>query len=221
VDVKLRAAGAKWALAFLIALIAAMANAAAAQKTPIKPSSSLSPPGCASGDCGLRSSSAYPGLVIGVLQHVYDDNEMRKLYRWGKSTNVWRDFDDDLDDFLARNRVLRISVGKARRPVIVIISKAEYEGAPTLPGDLLRYVPLRAHHDAEGRKAPSRFSALSGCVAILCREVDSSCFKNYEEGFFNKSTGAEIDERTEITIPSGKAVDPMTALPVKAAKSAL
>ena len=211
----------RWMLALLLVLVPAIFNLSAAQQRPTKTSSSLSPPGCATGNCGLRSSSAYPELVIGVFQHVYDDNEMRQLYRWGKTSNVWRDFDDDLDDFLARNRVLLVSVGKAREPFILITSKAEYDGAPPLPGDLVRYVPLRPHHDAEGRKAPSRFSVLSGCIAILCRTTDGPCFKNYEEGFFNKNTGAEINLRTDKTVPSGKVVDPMTALPVKAVKSAL
>ena len=211
----------RWMLALLLVLVPAIFNLSAAQQRSTKTSSSLSPPGCTTGNCGLRSSSAYPELVIGVFQHVYDDAEMRQLYRWGKTSNVWRDFDDDLDDFLARNRVLLVSVGKAREPFILITSKAEYDGAPPLPGDLVRYVPLRPHHDAEGRKAPSRFSVLSGCIAILCRTTDGPCFKNYEEGFFNKNTGAEINLRTGKTVPSGKVVDPMTALPVKAVKSAL
>jgi len=216
-----RLVGAKWMIALLIVLVSALFNLSAAQERSIKTSSRLSPPGCVIGDCGLRSSSAYTELVIGVFQHVYDDSEMRQLYRWGKTSNVWRDFDDDLDDFLARNRVLRISVGKAQTPFILITSRAEYDGAPPLPGDLVRYVPLRPHHDAEGRKAPSRFSVLSGCIAILCRTSDGPCFKNYEEGFFSNSTGVEINLRTEKAIPSGKVVDPITALPLKAVKSAL
>lgn len=216
-----RLIGARWMLALLIALVPAIFNLSAAQERSVKTTPSSSPPGCGIGDCGLRSSSAYTELVIGVFHHVYDDAEMRQLYRWGKTSNVWRDFDDDLDDFLARNRVLRISVGKAREPFILITSKAEYDGAPPLPGDLVRYVPLRSHHDAEGRKAPSRFSVLAGCIAILCRKTDATCPKNYEEGFFNLSTGAEIDLRTGKATASGKVVDPMTALPVKAVKSAL
>lgn len=212
---------AKWMIALLAVLVSAWFNLSAAQERSTKTSSHLSPPGCAMGNCGLRTSSAYTELVIGVFQHVYDDSEMRQLYRWGKTSNVWRDFDDDLDDFLARNRVLRISVGKAREPFILITSKAEYDGAPPLPGDLVRYVPLRSHHDAEGRKAPSRFSVLSGCIAILCRTSDGPCFKNYEEGFFSNSTGVEINVRTDKAVPSGKVVDPITALPLKAVKSAL
>lgn len=205
----------------LVVFIPALFNLSAAQERSIKISSSRSPPGCPVGDCGLRSSSAYTDLVIGVLQHVYTDDEMRKLYRWGKTSNVWRDFDDDMADFLARNRVLRINVGKSRTPFIFIVSRAEYDGAPPLPGDLVRYVPLRPHHDAEGRKAPSRFSVLSGCIAILCRTTDGPCFKNYEEGFFDKSTGVEINVRTGKAVPSGKVVDPITALPLKAVKSVL
>jgi hypothetical protein len=54
---------------------------------------------------------------------------------------------------------------------------------------------------------------LAGCIAILCRKADGSCFKNYEEGFFDKSTGREINVRTGKAVTAGKVVDPITALP--------
>jgi len=202
-------------LALLLVFASAVFNLSVAQERTAKNSPGLSPPGCPVGHCGLRSSSAYPNLVIGVLQYVYDDDEMRKLYRWGKRSGVWRDFDDDLDDFLARNRVLRVGVGEGRAPFILILSRAEYDGDPPSPGDLVRYVPLRPHHDAEGRKAPSRFSVLAGCVAVLCLKANASCFENHAEGLFNKTTGVEISLRTGKAVPAGRVVDPITALPVK------
>lgn len=199
-------------LALLIVLGPALLQVSAA-KERAGGASRFSPPGCPAGSCGLRSLSAYPELVIGSLEHVYDEREMRELYRWGKASQVWRDFDDDLDDFLARNRVLRIRVGAKQSPFILITSKSEYDGAPPLAGDLIRYVPLRPHHDAEGRKAPSRFSVLAGCIAILCRTTDAPCYRNYRQGFFDKSTGVEISFDNGNAVPGGRTVDPITALP--------
>ena len=205
--------GAIWLL--VCVLVLAPASFSAAAQEPVAKASAASPPGCTAGDCGLRSSSAYGQLVIGVVQHLYNDREMRELYHWGKRTGVWRDFDDDLSDFLARNKVVRIAVGESRTPFILVTSRAEHDGAPPLAGDLVRYVPLGPQHDAEGRKAPSRFSVLAGCIAILCRTTDGPCFKNYQEGFFSRAIGVEISSETGRALPAGKAVDPSTALPRK------
>lgn len=201
-------------LTLLIIFSAILLKPSVAQVHLSEKSFALSPPGCATGDCGLRSSSANPDLVIGILQHVYDENEMQRLYQWGKSTGIWHDFDDDLNDFLTRNRVLLVNAGEKNSSLLLIISSSEYFDAPPVDGDLVRYVPLRPYHDAEGRKAPSRFSVLSGCIAILCRKSDVPCFGNYIDGIFDIRTGLEITRKVDQYNPHRKAVDPITALPV-------
>lgn len=167
------------------------------------------PPGCDAADCGIRRAAAYPHLVIGRLVRVASEAEMRALYRWARA-GAWKGFGDSEADYLERNRLLILPADDAGTPVWLHMSHEEYRRVTFQSGDLLRYTPRTA---GGSDAAPSIYSALAGCIAILCRAEDRACAQQYRAGVFRRADGVQIDFVTEAPLPAGVTIDPLSLLP--------
>jgi hypothetical protein len=169
-----------------------------------------SPPGCKMGDCGIQKAVPYWHIVVAQLAHVATDDEMRKIYRWGKS-GPWKNFPDDEADYIARNRVFTLPADSKGTPLMLHMSHEEYRRVAFHEGDLVRYTPRMAGH--EGGPAPSIYSSLSGCIMVLCRADDKVCAERYRTGVFRFSDGVQIDSKTQEVVPGGVTIDQLSLLP--------
>lgn len=167
------------------------------------------PPGCERGDCGILQAASYEHIVVGRIRHVATDDEMRRLYRWAKA-GPWKDFADDEADYIKRNRVFVLPADAQDTPVMLHMSHEEYGRLTFHAGDLVRYTPRMAGHAGDG---PSIYSALAGCIAVLCRAADTACVGQYRSGVYRRSDGALLDFSSGQVIPGGITIDPLSLLP--------
>jgi hypothetical protein len=169
------------------------------------------PPGCP-GDCGLGEVAPYKYIIIGRPLKILNEEEMRRLYRWAK-TSVWKDFPDDEADYLARNRVILMPTGVAGKEMLVHMSLVEYQSSVFGTSELVRYTPrmLPETFDENGR---SIHSDLAGCVAVLCSAGDVACAARYHPGVFRRSDGVQMDLQTAVPKNDGIVIDPVSMLPL-------
>jgi len=172
-----------------------------------------SPPGCRVGDCGIQEAAPYKHIVVARLNHVATDDEMRKIYRWGKSGS-WKDFSDDEADYVARNRVFILPADRKGTPLMLHMSHEEYRRVTFNEGDLVRYTPRMAGYQGGETIPASIYSTLAGCIMVLCRAEDKACAEQYQIGVFRHRDGVQIDPRTQEVIAGGVTIDQLSLLPV-------
>lgn len=189
-----------------IALYAASANAATASVL-----------NCASNHCGLHANGPYPNYVIGTLTRVGSATDMKQVYHWAKTHGYWKSLPDSLAPYLHDVKLVTITLprGLARHPVTVFMQRTEYASAPFIVGDLVRYSPHGSDHEAPKDNADdlTLYHGLTGCVATLCRQGDSACYKRYRQGVFTKAQGKQVNLQTGKLILGGLRIDPISLLP--------
>lgn len=169
-------------------------------------------PVCPKGGCGIGKPVLYPNIVIGPLQHVASDTEMRKFYRWAKA-GPWKKFPDSEDDYVARNRLFVVPVDKQGTPVILHMCRQEYDQVDFHTGDLIRYTTHIGPNPHQSGPAPMKFSTIAGCIMIVCRAEDKACWGHYQQGVFRRADGVQIDFKTGKPIPDGIVIDTVSMLP--------
>ncbi len=175
------------------------------------------PPICAANHCGLFSDGAYPNLVIGKLAHIGTDEEMKQVYQWAKSHGYWQNLPNSADPYFHDLKLVTITLppGQGNGTITVIMQKEEFNSAPYVVGDLVRYSPHDAVHEAPKGSvdAITLFHKLSGCVATLCRQGDATCAKSYQDGVFNTTQGIPVSLKTGQEV-DGTRINPLSLLPI-------
>lgn len=178
-----------------------------------------SKPDCKADRCGLHADGPYPDYVVGTVAHIGTDADMRRVFDWTRHHGYWKALPDTLAPYLKDVELVTIALppAVARRPITVFVTHEEFAVSPYRIGDLVRYSPHGADHEAPPR--PDRddgllFHGLTGCVALLCRAGDRACVRRYVEGVFTKADGRQVDLATGKVIPGGLRIDPVSMLPM-------
>jgi hypothetical protein len=94
------------------------------------------------------------------------------------------------------------------------MSQEEARAAPIERGDLVRYSPHRGVYELPPDDVQERaYWSIDGCVAVICRAADASCFERYAAGVFRARDGVAISPRTFEPLHGKPAIDPDTLLP--------
>lgn len=181
-----------------------------------------SPPGCAEGDCGLKAGQPepYPHFVIAPVAQLPNEDEMRRLYRWAKgseSQELWKSFADDEADYVKRNQLFVLPAGESGQPVMVHMSADEFRLMDFQIGDWVRYSPRLEGRSREAAGIADRFSALAGCILILCRKGDERCIGRYRAGIYRMEDGVEMSLTGDKPVENGVTIDTVSMLPKKPA----
>jgi hypothetical protein len=201
---------ARYLVALWLALIGCCAHA-----TPNAGSSSL----CKADRCGLLVDGAYSNLVIGKTGIIGTSTDMHKVYHWAKTHGYWKSLPATIEPYLRDIKLVTIIVPHSllRHPVTVFMQQDEFAAATFHAGDLIRYSPHDAEHEAASKgnaEDLALFHGLSGCIEVLCRKGDITCFKRYPQGAFTITHGEQINLATGALMPHGIRIDPISLLPI-------
>lgn len=175
---------------------------------------------CPSHLCNLATDGAYDKLVVGKLVHVATDNELKQVFHWAKTHGRWASLPSSFPLYLQGVKLVSIQPSTNTAPVTVFMTREEYDTAPLVVGDLVRYKPHDANWEAPKDPEQKRiFYGLTGCVATLCSAASGDCKRHYRKGFFTTS-GVQVDWVTGKPLPGGTDIDPVSlqALPAPQSK---
>lgn len=166
----------------------------------------------------MVTNGAYKNYVIGRLTHVGSDADMKQVYHWAKMHGYWKDLPNSAAPYLKDVKLVTLTLPPSAddHPVTVFMEREEYDAAPYVIGDLVRYTPhggdgMAPKHDPVGLRL---FHGLTGCVATLCSQRDLACIKRYRPGVFTKAQGKQVNVSTGALVPDGMRIDPISLLPV-------
>ena len=172
---------------------------------------------CAGDHCGLLTDGAYKNYVIGTLTHIGTKADIKRVYRWARAHGYWKNLPYYTAPYLKYVELVTIAPsGKPDvRPVTVFMQRSEFNAAPYIVGDLVRYTPHTSDMEApKGHPAGmALFRGLTGCVATLCSQTDKPCLSQYRMGLFNKHDGKAISLKTGRILKNDNGIDPVSLLP--------
>lgn len=176
---------------------------------------------CKHNRCGLLAKGNYGNIVIGTVERVANEQDMRKVYTWARAHGYWRSLAPGMDGYLRSVKVLSLSVvipdRHSVRSVTVLMTPKEFNTAILKPGDQVRYSPHDAEHERKERPTEPKARAywdLVGCVAMICGAKDTSCRTRYRSGVYRHDSGREVDPKTGRVLAHGARIDPVSLLPI-------
>lgn len=181
---------------------------------------------CKRNRCGLLVKENYNNLVIGKVERVADEKEMRELYRWARAHGYWKSLAPDEKTYLHSVKILSLSVAtpdrRERRSITALMTPKEFAAGVLKVGDQVRYSPHDPEHIREDRPTDSNARAywdLVGCIQLVCGARDKSCRTRYRSGVYRHDDGREVDPRTGRIVAHGARIDPVSLLPVGGAET--
>ncbi len=169
---------------------------------------------CSAPRCDLAADGAYTNVVIGTLVHVGTDAELKHVFHWARAHDYWQSLPDSFSPYLHDVKLVTISPSDQRAPMKVFMARSEYEAAPLVVGDLVRYKPHDGTREAPAEPMAKRlFHGLTGCVATLCSQADASCQSRYRRGVFTPG-GRQVNRKTGNLLADGIRIDPVSLQPV-------
>ena len=172
---------------------------------------------CPSHLCNLATDGAYDKLISGELVHVATDDELKQVYHWAKSHGRWAALPSAFPLYLQGTKLVSIKSPDSKEPISVFMAREEYDAAPLIVGDLVRYKPHDPNWEAPKDPEQKRiFYGLTGCVATLCSAGSGTCKSRYRQGFFT-TTGVQIDGAQGKSMAKGARIDPLSLLPLSPA----
>lgn len=174
---------------------------------------------CDTRDCVMPFQGAYPYLVIGRFQAMATATQSHGLFADMRARHFWRTLPDDASGFYAALQPVTIALPNGTA-LAMLMAQDEAHVAQPKPGDLVRYSPHRGKYEMPPTDPKARaYWGVDGCVAILCRAQDKTCFGRYVAGVYRPSDGRAISPRTFQPLSHGTVIDPQTLLPQHAAKA--
>src|SRR5699024_7649578 len=126
----------------------------------------------------------------------------------------WQTLPDSFAPYLRDVKLVTISPSGQRVLMKVFMARSEYEAAPLVVGDLVRYKPHDGSREAPSDPTAKRlFHGLTGCVATLCSQADISCQSRYRPGVFTPG-GRQVNRKTGNLLADGIRIDPVSLQPV-------
>jgi hypothetical protein len=181
---------------------------------------------CKQNRCGILSKGNYDNLVIGKVERVADDKDMRKLYRWARTHGYWKSLAPDEMTYLHSVKILSLSVTtpdrRARRSITALMTPKEFAAGELRAGDQVRYSPHDPEHIRKDRPADPKARAywdLVGCIQLVCGARDKSCRQRYRSGVYRREDGREVDPGTGRILAHGARLDPVSLLPAADART--
>jgi hypothetical protein len=141
---------------------------------------------------------------------------VRHVFQWAKTHGYWKSLPASVTPYTTGVKLVTIKMPGVAHPVTVFMQQEEFESAPYVVGDLVRYTP----HDGLREIPPgdadhlALYHGLTGCVATLCRLEDGECFRRYLSGVFTKAHGKPVDLKSGAIKSNGIQIDPVSLLPV-------
>ncbi len=174
---------------------------------------------CARNKCGLLTLENNPDLVVGTVEAVATQAQMKTVFQWARRHGYWKDLPADGHGYPDFVQLLSITVHSpsGNRSVTVLMTREEFDASSLAHGALVRYSPHDAAHDAITYPDPAKQSywVLVGCVAQLCAPEDKECRPRYRPGRFARHSGAQLNVDTGQPLRNGVEIDPQTLLPKK------
>ena len=168
--------------------------------------------------CAVPTDGTYPFLVIGQFKAQATDEQGRRLFKQMQPHHPWKDLPPDADEFLSELQPVSI-VLPANEALAVVMPQSEIKAARPKAGDLVRYSPHRGDYEVPPQDPKERaYWAVDGCVAVLCRAGDKSCFAHYAQGVFRPEDGVAISPHTYRALPNAVVIDTATLLPKQVSK---
>jgi hypothetical protein len=172
---------------------------------------------CAHNHCGLLARNNNPDLVIGTIEAVATQEQMKRVFHWAKANGYWKDLPADAHGYFDFVQLVSVAVPtpKGSKSVTVLMTHEEYESGPLAKGALVRYSPHDAAHDAITYPDPAKQSywVLVGCVAQLCAAEDQACHGHYQMGRYSRHSGVQLQVESGEPVLNGVIIDPQTLLP--------
>lgn len=168
---------------------------------------------CTQHACAMPAAGAYPYLIIGRFQSKATTSQSRQLFKAMRAQEHWQ----QLPSATAFQSGLQpVAIRLPDDSVLaVLMTREEVHVARPHPGDLVRYSPHRGKYEIPPEDPIQRaWWSVDGCVAILCRVGDTSCYKRYRAGVYRPSDGVAISAYTFKPLPRHVAIDPDSLLPV-------
>ena len=178
---------------------------------------SAAPFDCSHNRCGLLARGTNPNLVVGSVDAVASDLQMKTVFSWAHAHGYWNTLPADGHGYLPFVQLVSVSVPteSGSRSVTVLMTREEFNSGPLKPGALVRYSPHDAAHDAITYKDPAKqaYWVLVGCVAQLCAAEDTACIGRYALGKFERHSGFQLHLHGKRPLVNGVVIDPTTLLP--------
>lgn len=178
------------------------------------------PIACDKGQCDLLNRGAYSSVIVGTVDHIGTDDEMKAVYQWASKHRYWKNLPKGEQAYLRAANMIALAPPQAdtfAAPSAVLMGRDEFNSAAIYPGDLVRYAPHRKDHEAPKGDATylDVYWKATGCVLILCRAGDGECMAKFKPGVYARANGTQVDAKTGQPIAGGTVVDTMTWMPVK------
>jgi len=172
---------------------------------------------CKTNQCGLIADGSYPNIIVGQVAAKSSPATNKTMFHWARKKGWWKDLPQSDTQFT--QAVLPVAITtqtpKGAQTFTALMGTDEYDTAPIHEGDLVRYSPHGAQHNAPKENTPQAWAywKLFGCIQILCRQSDAECFKKYRYGVYRKLDGMQVDAIHGVPISGGQKINLTTYLP--------
>lgn len=194
----------------------------AAQAAEQAPPANGATPVCEAGVCTVVADTAYPSLVIGLVDHVATQEEAAALFARALVVPAWSQLPPLAQAFAQKVRVVVVvlpplqAAGSRPLKLALLTTDDEYGDDGFEPGTLVRYKPHGATHEdpPSGRPDLVPYWPVTGCVLPLCQSHDPRCRDRYLQGVFDVASGFSVDWHTGLPVSPTAVIDPRTKLPL-------
>jgi len=177
------------------------------------PTRAADPFHCDAHSCPMPGQGAYPHLIVGRFDAAASASQSAQLFAAMRAHHLWQGLPAGAGDFQQNLQPVSILLldGAA---LVVLMTQEEFRVAPPHAGDLVRYSPHRGDFEMPPEDPKARtYWAVDGCVAVVCRKQDRSCFGRYLAGVFRTRDGAALSPYTFRPLEGARAIDPDSLLP--------
>lgn len=190
-----------------------LAWSASAAATDAVPTRVADPFHCDTHACPMPSQGAYPHLIVGRFQTAASASQSKRLFAGMRARHLWQGLPASADDFQRYLQPVSILLPDGA-VLVALMTQEEFHVAPPRPGDLVRYSPHRGDFEMPPEDPKARpYWAVDGCVAVVCRKQDKSCFGRYLAGVFRARDGVALSPYTFRPLKGAQAIDPDSLLP--------